>query len=203
MADCFGNEAETMAIRQRIVVEMLGETDEALATRARIDRESFGILYERYEDAIFRYCNRRLNDDHRASEASAQVFSRALDGLPRFRGGGPLSFRAWLFTIANRTITDEYRRRTTEPIERAAVIPESNISYLPDRAAERSEARETLRDALAQLPEEQRRIVELRLSGLNGVEIAVVLEKTHAAIKSSQFRAYARLRELLSSQEID
>jgi len=83
------------------------------------------------------------------------------------------------------------------------VIPESNISYLPDRAAERSEARETLRDALAQLPEEQRRIVELRLSGLNGVEIAAVLEKTHAAIKSSQFRAYARLRELLSIQEVD
>lgn len=203
MADCFGNEAETMAIRQRIVVEKLAETDEALATRARIDRESFGLLYERYADPIFRYCNRRLNDDSRASEASAQVFSRALDGISRFRGEGPLSFRAWIFTIANRTVTDEYRRRTTEPIERAVEFPESNISYLPDRAAERSEARDTLRAALAQLSEEQRRIVELRLSGLNGVEIAAVLGKTHAAIKSSQFRAYARLRELLDIQEVD
>lgn len=192
-----------MAIRQRIVVETQGDTDEVLARRCAVDRDAFGVLYERYCEAVYRYCNRRLNDDQRASEATAQLFSQALDGIAGFRGEGPLSFRAWLFTIANRTVTDEYRRRSNEPIERATDLPESNISYLPDRAAERAEARDELRDALAQLPEEQRRIVELRLSGLNGIEIAGVLGKSHAAIKSGQFRAYAKLRALLAVQEVD
>jgi RNA polymerase sigma-70 factor (ECF subfamily) len=179
-----------------------GELDDlALVERARIDRASFDRVYQRYVDQVYRYCNRRLNDDDRAADAAAQVFAKAWSGLDRFRGDGPLSFRTWLFTIANRTVTDDYRRKPSEPIERHTAIPESNIAYLPDPAAERNARRDALRSALEQLPDEQRRIVELRLSGLNGVEIAAVLGRSHSAIKSSQFRAYSRLRELLSDLE--
>lgn len=171
--------------------------DAALAVEARRDPAAFDRLYRRYHPAIVRYCNRRLDDDDRAAEAAAQVFAKAWANLDRFRGGGPVSFRAWLFAIANRTVTDEHRRRPSLPLDRAEDLPEANVTYLPGPAAERAERRTALRSALARLPEEQRRIVELRLSGLDGVEIAAVLGRSHAAIKSSQFRAYARLRELL------
>lgn len=191
-----------VAVRRAMESEDAGDPDdESLVERARSDRDAFDLLYRRYVDPIYRYCNRRLNDDERAGDATAQVFARAWTGLARFRGGGPLSFRAWLYKIANRIVADDYRQKASEPLERHTTIPESNIAFLPDPAAERNERRDALRSALAQLPEEQRRIVELRLSGLNGVEIAAVLGRSHAAIKSSQFRAYNRLRELLTDLE--
>lgn len=51
---------------------------------------------------------------------------------------------------------------------------------------------------LGQLPETQRAIVELRLAGLRGDEIASALDTTLSAVKSAQYRAYQRLRELLA-----
>jgi len=176
-------------------------SDDALVRLARDDGDAFADLYRRYAESIERYCNRRLDDDERAREAASLVFARAWAGIGSYRGGDERSFRARLFAIANRIVTGEYRRRRTEPIARAHALPETNISYLPQAAAELAERRDALRAALAALPDDQRRIVELRLSGLNGVEIAAVLGRSHASIKSSQFRAYARLRTLLTGVE--
>jgi RNA polymerase sigma factor (sigma-70 family) len=55
----------------------------------------------------------------------------------------------------------------------------------------------TVWEALAQLSEEHRRIVELRLAGLTDREIAAALGKSHGAIRMSQMRAVRRLRALL------
>lgn len=194
-----------MAARvSRISADGEPEADEALAVRAsRGDHDAFDLLHARYRDAVARFCNRRLGDPDRALDASAIVFSRAWSGIGRFRGEREVSFRAWLFTIANRAVTDEYRKRRLKPLDHAQSMIETNVRYLPDAWAEIAERRARLSAALAQLPEEQRRIVELRLSGLNGVEISHVLGRTHSAIKSSQFRAYNRLRELLTAEGIE
>ncbi len=50
---------------------------------------------------------------------------------------------------------------------------------------------------MASLTGSQRQVVELRLAGLTGPEIAAVLNMHLAAVKSAQFRTYARLRTLL------
>ncbi len=55
---------------------------------------------------------------------------------------------------------------------------------------------------LAALPDEQRHVVALRLAGLSGPEIAAVLGRHPAAVKSTQFRAYTRLRRLLGREEL-
>lgn len=193
-----------MAVRRTATIDDLESAipdDLEMVERARRNRMAFDELYDRYVESVYRFCNRRLHDDDHAAEATAQVFERAWTGLDRFRGNDALSFRAWLFQIANRLVIDAYRERPNLPLEHAGELPESNIAYLPGPAAERHERQERLRQALAQLPDEQRHIVEMRLSGLNGVEIAAALGRTHSSIKSSQFRAYTRLRELLSGLE--
>jgi DNA-directed RNA polymerase specialized sigma24 family protein len=50
---------------------------------------------------------------------------------------------------------------------------------------------------LTRLPEGQRRVVELRLAGLTGPEVAAALGRSHDAVRSEQRRALAALRELL------
>jgi DNA-directed RNA polymerase specialized sigma24 family protein len=63
------------------------------------------------------------------------------------------------------------------------------------------EAEETLVRLLAQLPPNQRSVVELRLAGLSGHEVATVLGVSLSAFKALQYRTYSRLRSLLIEEE--
>lgn len=51
--------------------------------------------------------------------------------------------------------------------------------------------------AIAKLAPDQRKVIELRLAGLTGPEIARMLGRSHAAVKMLQLRAVERLRDYL------
>ncbi len=61
-----------------------------------------------------------------------------------------------------------------------------------------AEAHSSVVRLLDHLPTSQRRVVELRLAGLTGREVADVLGCSLAAVKIAQVRAYRRLRGLLA-----
>lgn len=167
--------------------------DDELVARARHDRRAFAILYARYLDPVHRYCYRRLGSREAAEDATSLVFAKALAGLPDYRDG---SFRGWLFGIAHHVVADDLRaRRPHAPLDEAGDLLDAAPS--PEELALAAEERCSVRDLLANLPAEQRQIVELRLAGLNGPEIAAVSGRSLAAVKVGQFRAYARLRVLL------
>jgi len=165
--------------------------------RARDDPAAFALLYRRYVDGIYRYCLRRLGVKEAAEDATARVFTRALAALPAYREG---SVRGWLFAIAHNVIANDLRAaRGHQPLERAADVPDPAPS--PETMALRADDGRLLRRLLATLPEEQRQLLELRLAGLSGPEIARVLGKSHGAVKVAQFRAIARLRAMIDLHE--
>lgn len=169
--------------------------DLAVVERARADRRAFAPLYHRYAEPVYRFCYRRLGHPDAAADATGQVVTRALAGLDGFRGG---SFRAWLFAIAHNAVLDDLRRRRPDlPIDAALDVQADDPDGAPEPVAIAGDQRRELLAALTQLPDDQRGIVEMRLAGLKGPEIAEALGRSHAAIKSSQFRAYARLRQIL------
>jgi RNA polymerase sigma-70 factor (ECF subfamily) len=169
--------------------------DARLVASAQVNPRAFAPLYARYADPVYRYCYRKLEHPEIAADATAQVFVQALTALPGFRPEGN-SFRAWLFTIAHNVIVDHLRaRRPVAPIAAAAHVPTDDPS--PEEVLLRSEAGTTLRSLLATLPDEQRQILELRLAGLTGGEIAIVLGRSPGAIRVAQVRAFTRLRQTL------
>ena len=173
-------------------------TDAVLAARAGADPEAFAELYRRYFDAVYWLCLGRLRDAPAAEDATAEVFVRALAALPRFRarGGG---FRPWLFRIARNAVVDTVRaRRPQVPFEEGPDLVDA--APTPEDAAVVGDGRRALWAAMARLPPDQRRVVELRLAGLTGAEIAQVLGKSVASIKMLQLRAMARLRRSLKAE---
>jgi RNA polymerase sigma-70 factor (ECF subfamily) len=159
---------------------------------AKSDPRAFAPLYARYFDPVFRYCYRRLGHPEAAADATAQVFAKALAALPRYREDAP-SFRSWLFTIAHNVIADDLRaRRPVAPIASAAEVPAADPS--PEEVVLTDEAGCLVRALLASLPQDQRQILELRLAGLTGPEIAAALGRSLGAVKIAQVRAFARLR---------
>jgi RNA polymerase sigma factor (sigma-70 family) len=175
------------------------DPDALLIAHAKTNRSAFALLYRRYVDPVYRYCYRRLGTREAAEDVTALVFTKALSALPSYRVDGP-TFRSWLFAIAHNAVVDDLRaRHSTAPL--AAALDHADPMPTPESAVLAEEGGRRVRELLGHLPPEQARIVELRLAGLTGGEIALVLGRTPNAVKVAQHRAYSRLRALMRARE--
>jgi RNA polymerase sigma-70 factor (ECF subfamily) len=184
------------------------DADYAIITAAKIDPLAFAPLYQRYAPLILRYCERRLGHPELANDATAQTFTKAIAALGSFnphKTHSGATFRGWLFTIAHNVIVDTHRRNRKHLSldDEPTALWLNGTSHLTDTSPTPEEqmlgrdVARRVRSMLAHLPDRQRQIVELRLVGLSGIEIAAAMGMTLAAVKSAQARAYATLRELL------
>ena len=178
--------------------------DDILVLRAQQDPAQFDPIFERYWNPIVRYCYYRLGDWHQSEDATAQVFLNAIAALPDFSDAQhDNSFKAWLFTIASRVVSNQ--RRT------AARHPQTSLDTLGDRqspdasieeqAIARDEHRQ-LYELISQLKPEQQQLIDLRLAGLNDLEIARVLDRNPAAVRKAFSRAVISLRDLRSTSRL-
>jgi RNA polymerase sigma-70 factor, ECF subfamily len=172
------------------------DEEKQTALAARHDVEAFVDLYHRYLDPIYRYCYRRLNSPDAAEDATSQVFERAWRSIHQYRGG---SFRAWLFRIAYTTVVDTWKRPT--PIT-SEIDPEiSDPDPTPEQRAMQRESGENVQELLEQLTEEQARVIELRIAGLKGPEIAEAMDRSPESVRMLQHRGIERLRRYLENDQ--
>lgn len=182
-------------MRQQREPEFADEEAAQIALAQR-DPRAFAPLYSRYFDTVYRYILRRVSGDReRAADATSQTFLKALAGISTYKSG---SFIGWLITIARNVVIDQARRSKPEQ-----QFPErwdiSDDARSPEQIAiDRSVERE-LADLLARLTPDQREVIELRLAGLTGQEIADHLGRNLGAIRSLQFRALAQLRRMMAT----
>jgi RNA polymerase sigma-70 factor (ECF subfamily) len=173
--------------------------DARLVLWAQQDPQAFKALYDRYFPSVFGYCLSQLGDRQAAEDATSQTFLKALAALPQYQESG--RFRAWLFTIAhNAVLTLITSQRPAIPFEDAVDTadrdrsPEDSVIAALDRA--------WLDEAIARLPDDDRRVMELRRAGLRGRDIADILGISHEAAKKRQLRAMDRLRtDMTAAQE--
>ncbi len=171
------------------------DPDALLVAHAKTDPGAFAQLYRRYVDPIYRYCYRRLDSREAAEDATSLIFERALKALLGYRGG---LFRAWLFAIAHNVSVTVGKERRHAPLVAVETVVDAAPS--PEDLALAADDRRSLHALLEGLSVDQRRVVELRLAGLTGAEIAQVLGKSVASIKMLQLRAMARLRRSLKAE---
>jgi RNA polymerase sigma factor (sigma-70 family) len=166
----------------------------AAPDRAHPQSAAFALLYGEFFDPIYWYCRSRLGDASAAEDAASTVFTRALAAEPHYDDP---SLRSWLFTIAHNVVANAFRARRPEASLESAWDLADPVSRL-EEAVIADDERDRLLDALRRLPEDQRRVVELRMAGLSGPEIADLLNRSHGAVKMLQLRAFAGLRDLLA-----
>ena len=173
-------------------------TDLMLVAAAQRDIDAFGPIFDRYWEPVFRFCYYRTGDWHIAEDAASQVFVNALAALNRFHDGGRGdAFQCWLFTIARNVVTNahsyDYRVRQVS-LDDSTEIPSNEPG--PEIVAINTERHDQARSLLLRVTDEQRELLELRLAGLNCVEIASVLGRSPGSIRVAQHRAITALREL-------
>src|SRR5919204_2003482 len=154
-------------------------------------------LYERYASRIFGYCLHRLGSREEAEDAVQTTFLNAFRGLSR--GVVPESESAWLFKIAENVCLSRHRAS----FRRRRVEAPADLRAVEETVAAPARPREELiplEDALADMPDAQRRALLLReWQGFSYREIATELEVSQSAVETLIFRARRSLARRLEA----
>ncbi|MDT8369224.1 MAG: sigma-70 family RNA polymerase sigma factor [Longimicrobiales bacterium] len=171
--------------------------DGDLVRRAqRGDEDAFGLLVSRYMRSAYAVALSVTGKHEDAEDAAQESLLVALERIEECRE--PERFAGWLMTIVRNRSRNLLRReglRTTSEIPVGAAGGEP----LPDEELARTELREELREALAELSEIQREIVLLHdYEGWKHREIAERLEIPSGTVRSHLHFARKALRAHLS-----
>lgn len=187
---------------------------EKLVARAQVgDDAAFEQLVEKYQDRIYNYVVRMVQDPAEAQDVAQETFVRAYQALPEFRGAS--SFQTWLYRIASNLSIDAARSRKrrgwntvsiNEPIdsdddsELGRDLPDEN-TRTPAQELESSEMREQVWEAIAELSDKLRPVIILYdLQGSSYQEVADILGCPLGTVKSRLFNARNQLRDKLKKR---
>lgn len=170
------------------------DRDGELAEQFRLgDDRVLRHAYDRYAAAVFHLAVRSLPTTADAEDATQATFVAAWLGRGTFdpdRG----SLLGWLLAIARRQVIDRLRARAREDrvAESIRALPDPVSTHThPDRVVDRL----VVADGLAQLPPEQRRVLELAFyDDLTHQQIAALTEQPLGTVKSHIRRGMASLK---------
>ena len=161
------------------------------------DANAFDLLYRRYSRPVFALALRRLGDRGRAEDAVQETFAsiwRSAGSYRRERGPGA----PWLYAVARNAIVDRRRTLGAPPAE---AVEEASGDAGPDERAESSWTAWRVHRALAELPEQERRLIELAYwGGLSQSEIADFLDIPLGTVKTRTRSALSRLADVLEGE---
>ena len=158
-------------------------------------------LYDRYRTILFGLLMRILNNREEAEDVLQEVFLQVWRKAADFDESRGRPF-TWLVTLARSRGID--RLRTLASRERVAEAGAREVSEeISDAATDafKSEQRGLVSDALAKLPDEQKRPIMLAyFDGLTQSEIATRLGAPLGTVKTRMRTGMIRLREMLAGQ---
>ena len=178
---------------------------------SREDTLALGLLVERYQNDIFRFCAHYVRDVECAKDIAQETFIRVYVARNRF--DVTRRFRPWILCIARNLCLNELKRKKAVPLDTiedyaSTARDESGevwrtASDGPDGAMMTAERREALGTMLETLDEESRELMKLRFfEQLPARDIAEIMRSTEGAVRTRLHRIlkglradYERLRE--------
>ena len=157
--------------------------------------DALGALVRRHQQNIQALAYRTLGRWDLAEDVAQEVFLRVYRSAGKYQPKAKVS--TWLYRIAVNLCLDVMRRskRALGALSKDANLPAQSV---PD-PLETSERVEIIRQAVADLPDRQKTVLNLhRYEGLSHKDIAEVTGWSQPAVESLLVRAYANLRKSLS-----
>lgn len=176
------------------------DTDQALLAARQFEPHFLAELHDRYYPVVYRYVRYRLDDEGVCEDIAAEVFLRLVDALQR-KQVQIQNPRAWLLGTASHLVNDHLRARYHHPL-----TPLDDLEIVdhdaPEAAIEQKLRRQSIREAIQRLTDDQQHVLALRFAEECSLEeTAEVMGKTVGAVKTLQFRALGALRRILSMKE--
>ena len=163
----------------------------------RGEREAFGALVRRYAQRAYSVAYRVLRQREDAEDVVQESFVAALDAIDTFEGGRP--FAPWFLRIVLYRSLNARKARVVREQHSMGELSEGAGGEAEMSAAERSEIRTRFVAALAELPEQQRIVVQLAdVDGYSSKDIGVMLDMPRGTVRWHLHVARAALRRALA-----
>jgi RNA polymerase sigma-70 factor (ECF subfamily) len=188
-----------------VATEDLAEVDERalIAAITRRDDAAMAEVVRRHRGPVVAFARRLVGDSARAEEVSQEVFLRLWERSSRFdvqRG----SLRAFLLAITHGRALDVVR---SDAARQSREQRDAERAIAPRVGVEAEVIAQTVAGAvhlaLSQLPDTERRAVELAyLGGHSYRTVARMLDEPEGTVKSRIRSGLAKLRVLLAAQDL-
>ena len=168
------------------------------------DTEAFNPLVLKYQKKIYNLMYQRVRDQETAKDLCQEVFLKAFNALPNFKGGS--AFYSWIYRIAINCSIDFQRQRNRDkvltfeelPFEADEVLRMTDAYPSPERLLDEKELGLIIRKAVKKLPPGQRRVFNLRHRRELAIkEIAALLNRSEGTVKAHLHHAHRQLQGML------
>lgn len=157
------------------------------------DRNAFGQLVIAYEQGLRRFLFNLTGDEALTDDLAQDTFLKAYLAIRSFQGIS--RFKTWLYRIAYNEFLSHRRSQHITTDE----IPPDADSISPSTA---TDARLTIEQCLAKLPEAERTVIMLfYLEDMPIKKIVEITSMPNGSIKSYLHRAKSRMRQFLENDE--
>ena len=168
------------------------------------DTAAFNPLVLKYQKKIYNLMYQRVRDQETAKDLCQEVFLKAFNALPNFKGGS--AFYSWIYRIAINCSIDFQRQRNRDrvltfeelPFEADEVLRMSDSHPSPEQLFNEKELGLIIRKAVRKLPPGQRRVFNLRHRRELAIkDIAALLNRSEGTVKAHLHHAHRRLQGML------
>ena len=155
------------------------------------NKEKFGLLIEKYQDALFTFIFYSVKDEGTAKDILQETFLKALKEINNYKEEG--KFKAWLWTIARNKVMDFYRKaKKLVPLEEDTLEEQDETSKKALGKIELSH----IQNLIEALPSEQKEVILMR-QYLSFKEIAAVLNCPLGTVLARLNRAIKKIQKSL------
>ena len=172
------------------------ELQQLLIHIASGERDALAELYQRTRAAVYGLALSYLKNAHDAQDLTQDVYVQVWDCAEQYRPTG--SPMGWLLTVCRNLCLMRLRRE-----ERHAALSEEEWDAIPaQECGLDADERALLQGALANLADEERRIVLLHaVTGMKHREIAALLELPLPTVLSKYHRALKKMHSFLEGDD--
>lgn len=164
------------------------------------DARAFEVIFDRHSGAAFslayRMCGRGAMAEDIVQEAFLSLW-RSGARYDRARG----SVRSWVLSVVHNRAIDAFRRETSKDgrnVHDDGIAERLEAAERTDREVERRDDASQVREALEELPADQRQVIELAyFGGFTHSQIAEMLELPAGTVKGRMRLGLAKLRVAL------
>ena len=174
---------------------------ELLAEITRGNEQALALLYDRYRSILFGLLLRIIHNRAEAEDVLQEVFLQVWQRAGNFDEARGKPF-TWLITLTRSRAIDRIRALgSRERTAQQATRETEDVIFDAEQNAILAQRGAVVRNALAELPEEQQRVLKLAyFDGFSQSEIAEKLNSPLGTVKTRMRTGMIRLRELLGSQ---
>lgn len=178
------------------------ELDALAGMAAAGDEKALNHLLGLLRTPVVRYCRARMGDGiglQTAEDVAQDVLFAVCGALGRYRPGETAAM-AFVYGIARNKVVDAFRAAGRDHSDPTEVVPDAVSDRPgPENAAVLGTEVTALRTMLEQLPALHREVLVLRIAlQFSAEETALVVGSTSGAVRVTQHRAMAKLRELMA-----